>query len=840
MSTLELLSLDCIPFAVMKVTEKGTIHNINRLAEHLIGYNQAELVGQHLTIIVKGCDIIDKLGQNEQNKQDTARLASGSIVKLLDKSNDLSSCGLRVSDVEGGYIVCFTDIRSGSSVAASDVSADAEQILNGMEEAFWQWDVNADTLFFSAQAMALLGYDKESSCCDMSFWQKHIAKNDLKDIYQQVEQHIAGNLPCISLTFPVSQLGGTKKWVSCIGKVLEYKYGKAHKLFASLKDVTESHTLIASLKESNDYLSLAEQLNNSGHWRIDLRTNALFWSRGMYLIHQVDYATYQPRIGRSLAFYGQQEGKRIQQQIQKAIIQKKGFHCQSTITTATGNKTKVESLGEVELDEAGQVISVFGIFRDITRTEDVFEKLKLLAMVNHTIKVPIFFIDELDNIVYQDLSPQVNNQSSLLFNYINFSLNDYLAFKEEAKTQGQLKKISISFDNYHSVYDFSITYESDEGIYIWIVENVTDKFRKEQQHIITDRLTLLGNTFGNVSHDINNVLGVALGAIEMLEIKFSQGNQDISAYISRVKNAIDKGKDVTERLLAFTRRPTIKVVQFDPIKDINDNIYLFKQMLLSTIDFSFHANGVNCLINFPQGEFINILLNLVLNAQDAIREHALIGNIKMTANINPDGQLEIHVKDSGIGIKQENLSRIFDPFYSSKSVNKGNGIGLANVYSTVYKHDGQIQVAGKSDLGGALFTLVFNCSQHIQTILGDVTVTNELGVFNKSILILDDELSIAEFVALYLESEGANTQHVTTRKGLLEQLASNQHFDIFITDMILPDISGRDALNFVLAKFPDIKVYSISGYIAEQDQEWQYPVLRKPFNSSDLAKFLSV
>jgi PAS domain-containing protein len=442
---LELLSLDCIPFAVVKLTEKGIINNINLLAENLTGYNSAELAGQHITFIVKDCDIIDKIGKHEQNKKDTARLASGSIVKLLDKSHDLSSCGLRVSDVEGGFIVCFTDIRTGSSLAAKDVSADAEQILNGMEEAFWQWDVLADTLFFSAQAMALLGYQKESSCCDMSFWQKHIAQKDLKDIYQQVEQHIAGNLPCVSLTFPVIQLAGTKKWVSCIGKVLEYKKGKAHKLFASLKDVTESHALIASLKESNDYLSLAEQLNNSGHWRIDLRTNALFWSRGMYLIHQVDFASYKPRIGRSLAFYGQQEGKRIRQQIQKAIIEKKGFHCQSTITTMLGNKTKVESLGEVELDEAGEVVSVFGIFRDITRTEDIFEKLKLLAMVNHTIKVPIFFIDELDNIVYQDLSPQVDNQSSVLFNYINFSLNDYLVFKEEVKKQGQLKKqVSVS------------------------------------------------------------------------------------------------------------------------------------------------------------------------------------------------------------------------------------------------------------------------------------------------------------------------------------------------------------------------------------------------------------
>ncbi|WP_448213037.1 sensor histidine kinase [Colwellia sp. MEBiC06753] len=196
-------------------------------------------------------------------------------------------------------------------------------------------------------------------------------------------------------------------------------------------------------------------------------------------------------------------------------------------------------------------------------------------------------------------------------------------------------------------------------------------------------MALLGNTFGNVSHDINNVLGVALGAIEMLELKFAQGEQDISRYIERVKNAIDKGKSVTERLLAFTKKPVVKVVQFDPLKDILDNQYLFRQILINTIELQLDLPSTPCTINFPQGEFINILLNLVINAQDAIKEQGLGGTIKISANFTSVNRLEIHVIDSGIGIQQENLTKIFDPFYSSKSVNKGNGIGLANVYSTI-------------------------------------------------------------------------------------------------------------------------------------------------------------
>ena len=137
----------------------------------------------------------------------------------------------------------------------------------------------------------------------------------------------------------------------------------------------------------------------------------------------------------------------------------------------------------------------------------------------------------------------------------------------------------------------SVTYERDEGIYIWIVENITEKYRQNQQQIISNRLALLGNTFGNVSHDINNVLGVALGATEMLELKFSQGEKNIFGYIERVKNAIDKGKSVTERLLAFTRKPTIRIVDFNPIQEIEENKSLFKQLLLPTINFTLDLKG---------------------------------------------------------------------------------------------------------------------------------------------------------------------------------------------------------------------------------------------------------
>ncbi|MEW6991744.1 PAS domain S-box protein [Colwelliaceae bacterium 6441] len=832
------IQLNNIPYSVILIDFNGGIVSCNQCAENLTGYTAAELIGEKVELLIPDELVESHVCQRTSYKKGTGLLSSTRNIQIINKLKQRINCSIKITENDQGYIAFIEESKEGATSTFLHSSQSAHKMLSGIDEAFWEWNIELDIIKYSAQTMSLLGYDAEAFTGPTSFWEGHISDQYLEKVYQQVGQHFAGNIPCFNPTVPLTTKQGVRKWVTIVGKVFEYKNGQPYKMFGSIKDITESQNLITKLKKQNGYLHLAEKLSASGHWQIDLKNNQLYWSAGIYHIHGVKPKNYQPTVETAIDFYLDSEKDKIKAYLASAIENKKGFHYKSVINHARGKQVKVESLGEVELNSVGEVIGIFGVFRDITKSEDLFEKLKLLAMVNYTIKVPIFFINDNDNVVYQDLSPQMGNENAVLFNYINFSIKDYLKFKRIAKEKGQLKQSNISFDKYISVFDLSITYEPDEGIYIWIVENVTEKFRKEQQQIISNRLALLGNTFGNVSHDINNVLGVALGATEMLELKFAQGEKNISSYIERVKNAIDKGKSVTERLLAFTRKPTVKVVEFDPIQDIKDNQYLFKQLLLSTIKFTLKFDDIACLIKFPQGEFINILLNLILNAQDAIRENSLIGKIEMSANISSDGKLEIHVKDSGIGIKSENLSKIFDPFYSSKSVNKGNGIGLANVYSTIYKHNGEIQVAGESDFGGAEFTLVFQCRLLEQNIPAKLNKKNNLAIKGQSILILDDETSIAEFVALFLESEGAITHHVTSKIGLTDMLESEHDFDVFITDMILPDISGREATNLVLAKYPDIKVYSMSGYIAEEDNKWHYPVLRKPFNSKELAEFI--
>ncbi|NMP31386.1 PAS domain S-box protein [Thalassotalea sp. M1531] len=831
--TLPMLDINNIPFAILVVDRDQELVSLNNIAQDLTGYSEEDLVAKPISFLIEELDV-DK---TQETLALTGESSKSYLLKKSDKS--LNSVQIRKEHNETFCYLYLYEPFVKKDEISEPLKVDTRTALESLDEMFWEWDIASDLIYFSAELMALVGYKKEPLQAPRSFLKQHVEKESRQELIRQMQTLLDGESSSYNHTYQILTRDNQQLWVNVTARSMNDGDGVGKRVYGALRNVTETKSLIRQLKKQNSYLSLAERISNSGHWRYDVVAEKMFWSTELYRIFGTEPQSFVPSVDNELSFHTEEERESIKIALQNSINNAQSYYNKSTIIRSNGRKAKIETIGEVEVDSNGNVIALFGICRDVTKSEVIFEKLKLLALVNYTIKVPIFFINEEDNVVYQDLSPQQGDGKTVLFNYINFSISEYLKLKKIAKSKGQLKRINISFDDFNTVFDLSVTYEADEGVYIWIVENVTEKFRKEQQQIISNRLALLGNTFGNVSHDINNVLGVALGAIEMLELKFSQGEQDISRYIDRVKNAIDKGKSVTERLLAFTKKPMVKVVEFDPLKDIVDNQYLFKQMLINTIKLNIELPEQQCTINFPQGEFINILLNLVINSQDAIKEKGLSGTIEIKANYNTDNNLEVHVIDSGIGIQSENLNKIFDPFYSSKSVNKGNGIGLANVYSTIYKHNGQIKVLGKSELGGAHFILEFKCKKLHEPANTGVISSNLLTLKQRRILILDDEESIAEFVALFLETHGAHTFHVSDKKQLINAIEHEGPFDIFMTDMILPDLTGRQATDLVLQHFPYIKVFSMSGYIDNENESWPYPVLRKPFNSNELSEFLA-
>lgn len=835
------LNLQDLPFAAFSIDDNAKIVEVNTLALELSGYSEADLKGKNVEKLIPQLSILLNIDIEENARAFDPSVIVTQTLTLIHSSKALINIDVKFRSNHSAHIL-YLEVNASDTLAMSSSldnveDKEAHVVLSSMLKPFWEWDILSNSVFYSPMAMKLLGYKQEAYDGPASFFEKHLKEEVLANIYAQLKELLSGEIDEYDIEYPLTRKDGREIWVRAYAKITHRKNGKPSHVFGTLEDITKHICSIQELKTQSCYLALTERISHSGQWRINFSESHIYWSLGVYAIYGMNPLHFMPKLNaeRKIVLTGKSTSHLscFDQALQATAT----FHYKTTISGPFGEALKVEIIGDVELDPSGNVIGIFGVIRDITISDQTLEKLKLLAMVNYTINVPIFFINEDDDIVYQDLTSKLSDKFSDLFGYINLTVDEYINIKNKAKVFGQVKESNISFDQYESVYDLSVTFEPDEGIYIWIVDNITQQFKQEQQQAISNRLALLGNTFGSVSHDINNVLGVALGSIEMLELKMAKGDSNIQDYVERVKNAIDKGKNVTERLLAFTRKTTVKDVVFDPNKDIEDNKYIFEQLLANKIKFTLNVAAEQCNIRFPQGEFINILLNLVLNAQDAVYEKKESGRIDISTEVN-DERFFVHVNDNGVGIKPENITKIFDPFYTSKTASKGNGIGLANVYNTMYKHHGDIKVDGSGKLGGAHFTLCFNRVNDKESSQEKPIDSNSFA--NKTVLILDDESSIAEFVAMVVEQKGANVQYVSTKAELIDTLENLQACDVFITDMFMPELTGREASELVLTKFPNAKILSMSGYVGKEEKDWHYPLLRKPFNSKELMAFVDI
>lgn len=581
-----------------------------------------------------------------------------------------------------------------------------------------------------------------------------------------------------------------------------------------------------------------ERCHRVGQYIHDIANSAFYFSPGAKAIYGLKIPDSEIGFESFFALHPKEERDRLKHLAIDAAKGKGHYATKTYFINESGKRIVLEVKASVSADSQGNILCVNALLKDMTQEQLLLEKLKLLVMYKNAIDVPVYFIDEHDQKVFPELS-LFDDQPDGLFSYVNFSIAEYLELKEKALEHGQYKVKDISFDKFNTVYNISVTFEPQERVFIWVVENITQQFIQEQHQALSNRLTLLGNSFSNVSHDINNVLSIALGSIELLELKIESGDtQELMPYIERVKNAIDKGRNVTDRLLAFTRKPTIKIVEFDPNKEIADNRYLLEQLLANTIKLDVKLSNAPCVIRFPQGEFINILLNIVINAQDAIIDKGQSGTIEIVTSVNSRQRFEVQISDSGVGIQKENLTKVFDPFYSSKSKKKGNGIGLSNVYNTMYKHNGTIDVKGECELGGAQFTLSFKSASQNHALVAEGKQNFNHLIKGKHILVIDDEPSIVDFVDICLTEQGASVAKAINQNSLIHELKQMERLDVLLTDMYMPEFSCHEALAAVREKFPDIVILSMSGYVENEDKNWQHPVLRKPFNFNELKGFV--
>ncbi len=382
-----------------------------------------------------------------------------------------------------------------------------------------------------------------------------------------------------------------------------------------------------------------------------------------------------------------------------------------------------------------------------------------------------------------------------------------------------------------------------------------DKANKENLNLQTslkraEKMEAVGQLAGGVAHDFNNMLGVILGHAEMGMEKVDRAHP-LFANLKEIHTAAIRSADITRQLLAFARKQTVAPKVLDLNQTIEGMLNMLRRLIGEDISLVWRPESSLWPVKVDPSQIDQILANLCVNARDAI---AGVGIITVeTGNDTLDDEYchthpgfvageyaRMSVSDNGCGIAEETLAHIFEPFFTTKGVGKGTGLGLATVYGAVKQNAGFINAHSGTEQG-TTFTVYL--PRHVDSAVDapseQMTVPDVGG--HETILLVEDERKILKMTATILQGLGYSVISAATPNEALRlvgQFASEIH--LLLTDVVMPEMNGRDLAKNLSDLYPDLKCLFMSGYtsdiIAQQgilDEGVQF--IQKPFSKNDLA-----
>lgn len=368
------------------------------------------------------------------------------------------------------------------------------------------------------------------------------------------------------------------------------------------------------------------------------------------------------------------------------------------------------------------------------------------------------------------------------------------------------------------------------------------------------RLEALGQLTGGVAHDFNNLLTVIRASVDLLRRPDLPEPRRLR-YIDAISDTVTRAARLTGQLLAFARRQTLKPELFDVGQSVKTLGEMIGTLIGPRIEIVTHGPDASCLINADVGQFETAMINMAVNARDAMDGHGrLIITVRRAAELpsadpqsakpgsqNPDGYVAVSVEDTGIGIPEERFGRIFEPFFTTKEVGQGTGLGLSQVFGFARQSGGEVVVA--SELGqGSTFTLylprVADDGRAQQTPVEDAPAIDGTGM---SVLVVEDNIEVGKFATDALVELGYGTTLVENATHALEELAAGaERYDVVFTDVVMPGMTGIELAEEIRRHYADLPVVLTSGYshtLSENGSDG-LELLQKPYSIEQLSRVL--
>ncbi|MDD2540445.1 MAG: ATP-binding protein [Desulfuromonadaceae bacterium] len=378
-----------------------------------------------------------------------------------------------------------------------------------------------------------------------------------------------------------------------------------------------------------------------------------------------------------------------------------------------------------------------------------------------------------------------------------------------------------------------------------------EKTKLESQLQQSQKMESIGRLAGGVAHDFNNMLTVILGHAQLGLMHLEPTNR-VCADLKEISKSAERSAELTRQLLAFARKQTVEPKVLDLNITVMEMFKMLQRLIGEDIHIVWQPAPELWKVKIDPSQIDQILVNLCVNARDAIDgtgwitieiENSTIDMEYCAANLEatPGEYIRLTVSDDGGGMDKETLVHIFEPFYTTKELGKGTGLGLPTVYGIVKQNNGFINLYSEPGQGTTFSIYLPRYEEGVSGKMPEAEVTKLLLRGHETILLVEDEPAILNITALMLEKQGYNVLAAHS-PGEAIQMARVHVGDIMLlmTDVIMPEMDGRELANNILLLYPHIKRLFMSGYTA--DVITHHGVLeegacfiQKPFTLPDIA-----
>lgn len=378
--------------------------------------------------------------------------------------------------------------------------------------------------------------------------------------------------------------------------------------------------------------------------------------------------------------------------------------------------------------------------------------------------------------------------------------------------------------------------------------DLSERKALENQLRQAQKMESVGRLAGGVAHDFNNMLGVILGHADLV-IEQLEPETVLNLHLAEIRKAAARSVELTRQLLAFARKQTIAPQVLELNEVVAGMLNMLKRLMGENINLEWTPGAELWRVYLDPSQIDQILANLCVNARDAINGHGRMSvatrnhSVVPGAGANPEvlgDYVVLSVSDTGCGMDKETLSHLFEPFFTTKEVGKGTGLGLATVYGCVKQNGGFIEVASEPGRGTSFNVYLPRWTGRFLQARNAPATNRALGG-RETILVVEDEPAILSLATKVLQRLGYTVLAANTPYGALRLAREHSGaIHLLMTDVVMPEMNGRDLAKELLKSYPKLKRLFMSGYTADVIAPQGVLAegvhfIPKPFSANDLA-----